>query len=130
MDEYDSRFDVLKTSSFDPRAVWNRVNGDTELLRELVEIFVQEYPGLLRDIATAIAQCAFDDVRKLSHKLKGSALQFSGSGAAALAEALERMGQEKSLQGAEQVLSNLERETAVLVRSLRCITSKEGEPAN
>ncbi len=130
MGQYDARFDRWKTSSFDPRSLWDRVNGDTELLRELVEIFVQEYPGLLRNIGGAIERLAFDEVQKSSHKLKGSALQFSGMGAAALAASLERMGQEKSLQGAAQVFASLEREVAVLAESLQSIACETGGPAN
>jgi HPt (histidine-containing phosphotransfer) domain-containing protein len=130
MGHYDERFDSLKSSSFDPRSLWERVDGDAELLRELVGIFLEECPGLLRSIAAAIEQQSFDDVRKFSHKFKGSALQLSGSGAAALAASLEQMGQEKSLQGANQVFSELERETEVLAQSLRSIACRKEESAD
>jgi HPt (histidine-containing phosphotransfer) domain-containing protein len=125
MAPYDLRFDRWKSNSFDPRTLWDRVNGDAELLRELVGIFLDEYPGLLASIARAIEQQSFDDVRKFSHKLKGSALQFSGSGVVSLALSLENMGQERSLQGANQAFSNLERETALLASSLQGIAFLE-----
>jgi HPt (histidine-containing phosphotransfer) domain-containing protein len=131
MGGYEARFDLLKNSGFDPRALWDRVDGDAELLRELVDIFVDESPGLLQSIGAGIQQGAFDDVRKFSHKLKGSALQFSGTGAAALAESLERMGRDQSLQGADQVFARLEKEIADLIQSLQSITSgKGGSPAD
>lgn len=123
MGQYEVSFDRLKSSSFDPRALWDRVDGDAELLRELVEIFVAESPALLQRIGNGIERQSFEEVTKFSHKLKGSALQFSGAGVASLAATLERMGQEKSLQNANQVFSNLQREMATLTESLRYITS-------
>jgi two-component system, sensor histidine kinase and response regulator len=130
MGQYDSKLDRLKSSSFDPQALWDRLGGDMELLRELVEIFLGECPGLLRDIAAAIREGSFDDVRKFSHKLKGSALQFSGKGVAAVAASLEKMGQAKSLRGADQVFSDLEHEVAVLSQSLQSIAGEKGQSAD
>jgi HPt (histidine-containing phosphotransfer) domain-containing protein len=126
MGHYDSRFDSLKSSNFDPRALWERVDGDAELLRELVELFLKECPGLLRNIAAAIEQRSFDDVRHLSHKLKGSALQLSGSGVAALAGSLEQMGEKKSLQGADRVFSDLQQKAAALAQSLQSLAGRKG----
>lgn len=130
MGQYDSKLDRLKSSSFDPQALWDRLGGDMELLRELVEIFLGECPGLLRDIAAAIREESFDDVRKFSHKLKGSALQFSGKGVAAVAASLEKMGQAKSLRSADQVFSDLEHEVAVLSQSLQSIAGEKGQSAD
>lgn len=127
MAQYDLRFDRWKSGSFDPRALWDRVNGDVELLRELVGIFLEEYPGILDSIAKAIQQQSFDDIRKFSHKLKGSALQFSGGGVATLAANLERMGHERSSQDLEQTFFNLKRETAELADSLQGIAFLQDE---
>lgn len=130
MGEYDIRFEKLKSNSFDPRALWERVNGDMELLRELVGIFQKEYPALLKSIAAAIERGASEDVQKFSHKLKGSALQFSGLGVAKSAASLEQMGQENSLQGASQLFTGLEREVEALVQSLQSISHEKGESTN
>lgn len=122
MEHYDPRFDSLKSNGFDPAALWERVSGDAELLRDLVKIFSEEYPGLLDNLSAAIAQHSFSDVRKFSHKLKGSALQFSGKGAADLAGILERMGEDRSLEGAPRVLARLRHEVAELVHSLEAMS--------
>lgn len=130
MGQYDIRFERLKSSSFDPQALWERINGDMELLRELVGIFQKEYPALLKSIAVAIERGACEDVQKFSHKLKGSALQFSGLGVASLAASLEQMGLENSLQGASQLFTGLEREVEALIRSLQTIAHEKGESTN
>ena len=122
----DPRFERLKSSGFDPSALFKRLDGDIELLRDLVRIFSEEAPLLLQKIKQAIQRRAFEDLRKLSHKLKGSALQFSGSQVAALAASLEDMGARQSLEGAMRVLADLELEVANLERSLQSMIKAEG----
>ena len=121
MGQYDSRFAALKSNSFDPAALWERIGGDVELLRDIVTIFCEEYPRLLEKLQEAIAQQAFADVQKFSHKLKGSALQFSGKTVAELAAFLEQMGQKQSLDGAARIFSRLQQEVADLAHSLRAM---------
>lgn len=127
MDDQYSRFARLKSNSFDPATLWERLNGDVELLRELVGIFSEESPRMLEHIGTAIKHRAFADVQNFSHKLKGSALQFSGRKAAALAASLEKLGARKSLEGAEQIFSDLEQEVANLTRSLESMMEEHGD---
>jgi HPt (histidine-containing phosphotransfer) domain-containing protein len=128
MGHYDSRFESLRSQSFDPVALWERLSGDVELLRDLVRIFCEEYPELLENLARAIQQRSYSDVQKFSHKLKGSALQFSGTGVAELAGFLEEMGASRSLDGATRIFAKLKQEVANLVRSLRSMAS--GKPMN
>jgi HPt (histidine-containing phosphotransfer) domain-containing protein len=121
MGQHESRFEALKSRSFDPAALWDRVGGDVELLRDLVAIFCDQYPTLLGKLKEAIEQHSFADVQKFSHKLRGSALQFSGSAVAELAGLLEQMGQKQSLDGAAGIFSRLQQEVAELVHSLRAM---------
>src|SRR5437016_3903179 len=112
-------FQDLASASFDPLSLWERVNGDMVLLRDLVELFGQEYPRLLSNIEVAIDQGSFTDVQKLSHKLKGSALQFSGTLAVAAAGKLEEMSRRGSLEGADQLIVTLKFEVAGLMDTLK-----------
>ena len=49
-----ARLNHLKSEHFDPDALWNRVHGDVTLLRELVELFAAEVPGMMARIDKAI----------------------------------------------------------------------------
>jgi len=118
-ESYAPELDKLKSESFDPAALWQRVNGDRQLLVELVELFMQECPRLLQNIRSSIEQGSFTDIQKFSHKLKGSALQFSGRGAAAAAGALEDAAKGKSLQEAERLFAKLSEEIIHLMPLLR-----------
>jgi HPt (histidine-containing phosphotransfer) domain-containing protein len=113
-----TRFNHLKSERFDPESLWDRVDGDLELLRELVEIFAQEGPRMLARIQEAIAQGSASDLEKASHKIKGSVLQFSGHAAAAAANELEEKGRNGSVAGAEPLLSKLRNEIDLLEGTL------------
>ena len=88
------------------------------MLRELVELFSDQYPALLKNVEAAIQQRSFADVQKFSHKIKGSLLQFSATRAAATAARLETLGKNQSLEDAGQMLSELREEIAGLMKAL------------
>jgi HPt (histidine-containing phosphotransfer) domain-containing protein len=125
MDSQSKSFQVLASDGFDPISLWERVNGDMELLRDLVGLFALEYPELLLSIKSAIEQGAYSDVQRHSHKLKGSALQFSGKQVVAAAGKLEEMGKLESLDGADQVLATLQLEVLKLVEVLNRMIASE-----
>jgi len=125
MDGQTKSFQGLESASFDPLSLWERVNGDMGLLRDLVELFAVEYPGLLLNIKNAIEQGSSVDVQRFSHKLKGSALQFYGKLAVAAANELEEMGRTQSLDGAGQVLVTLKLEVLRLMEALNTMVDSE-----
>ncbi len=125
MDSQSKSFQVLASDSFDPASLWERVNGDMELLRDLVGLFAQEYPELLLNIKSAIERNSYSDVQRFSHKLKGSALQFSGRQVVAAAGRLEEMGKLATLEGAGQVFATLQIEVLKLVEVLNRMIAPE-----
>jgi len=104
---------------FDEASLWDRVNEDSELLADLLQIFTQEYPVMLQKLQAALEEKALVEVARFSHKLKGSALQFSAISAAGTAGRLEKMAQAGTLQGADAVFSQLKNEIAELADALR-----------
>jgi HPt (histidine-containing phosphotransfer) domain-containing protein len=111
----------LNSEGFDPQALLNRVHGDLTLLRELVDLFAAEVPGMLARIEKAIQQGSLSELEKASHKIKGSMLQFSASTAANIALELEKNGQAGSMAESEMLLENLKKEINVLHQTLRAM---------
>jgi HPt (histidine-containing phosphotransfer) domain-containing protein len=109
----------LKDAGIDLDALWRRVGHDAELLRELIELLERESPEMLAQIRLAIESNDAERLRRLSHKIKGSLLQFSAHGAAACARKLEELGGGGRVAGAAELLGDLEREIELLVSSLR-----------
>ena len=93
--------------TFNRETALDRVGGDDELLREVVELYLSEYPGLLVQIEGAVrAQDAFR-LQHAAHTLKGSLATLGAEAAAHQALELEIMARNENLRGAPATLSRL-----------------------
>jgi HPt (histidine-containing phosphotransfer) domain-containing protein len=108
----------LKNPGFDPDSLWDRVDGDLDLLRDLIAVFAEEFPGMLASMEAAIQVGDAVQLEKSGHKLKGSVLQFSCRSAAAAAQKLEELGRGGTLAGADVFLRTLRQEIDMLMKSL------------
>jgi len=111
----------LKNEHFDPESLWRRVDHDRDLLRELVAVFAKEAPRLLARIEEGILAGLAGDVKKASHKLKGSLLQFSARTALAAAQELEEKAQNGLIAGATPLLNRLRHEIDLLREGLNAM---------
>jgi histidine phosphotransfer protein HptB len=120
--------DRLKSEHFDPDALWNRVHGDVTLLRELVNVFAAEVPGMLAEVEKAIKQGSPSDLEKASHKIKGSMLQFSAHAAATIARHLEENGRIGSMASTGSLLQELRQEISELQQTLHAMVRDRSQP--
>jgi HPt (histidine-containing phosphotransfer) domain-containing protein len=126
----DTGFNHLRTERFDPQSLWDRVDGDMDLLRELVAVFAEEAPRMLLKIEEAIRRSLPVELEKASHKLKGSVLQFSARVAAADALALEEAGRSGSIAGVEPLLEKLRQEIEILQAALNSMVARDTSHGN
>lgn len=85
--------------AFDRHFALLRVGGDEELLKEIADIFLEDYPKVFAEIEAALA-CG--DARRLeqsAHTLKGSAGNFGAKAVVETASRLEQMGRTGRLDG-------------------------------
>ncbi len=90
------------------------VNGDRQLLRDIVEAFLDESPRLLTVIRSAIEQLDSKTLQRAAHTLKGSTRYFGASQVSEMALRLESMGARSQLADARDALIGVEREMARL----------------
>ena len=86
--------------AFDRHVALLRVGGDEELLKEIADIFLEDYPKVLEEIQAALA-CG--DARRLeqsAHTLKGSAGNFGAKAVVETASRLEQLGRTGRVDGA------------------------------
>jgi len=106
---------------------WSRalgaVQGDRDLLRSVVEAFVEESPALMTAVRQAASRRDAETLRRAAHTLQGSVRSFGSEEAFEHARQLERLAEEGNLNNMEEVLSALEQEmacvTPVLIDYLR-----------
>lgn len=109
---------AVMTQPFNEQEALEQVGGDTDLLRELIDVFRQECPALLEQIHTAIAQGHAADLQRAAHTLKGSARVLGAAPAAEVAARLEQMGHAGQVAEARGACRTLEAEIDRLMAAL------------
>ncbi len=93
---------------FDRVSTLRRVDGDRELLRELVELFDEACTEMLAEIYNAIQKPDALRLRQSAHTLKGEASNFGATATVEAALRLEMMGRDEDLTDAEAAYTDLE----------------------
>jgi HPt (histidine-containing phosphotransfer) domain-containing protein len=101
-------------STWSPKDLIERLGGDEALARQLVALFLAEYPSLLRTLHASCASGRADDVRRAAHAAKGCIANFIEGGPQATAYAIERLAAEGKVDEAAPLVATLEREVAAL----------------
>jgi two-component system, sensor histidine kinase and response regulator len=100
-------------------AVLDRFGGDEDLLREIVAIFLEEYPSLAANIRKALGDADARSVESAAHTLKGSISTFGARAATQTALELEIAGRRGDLERASALADQLDVELVVLDKALR-----------
>jgi signal transduction histidine kinase/DNA-binding response OmpR family regulator len=102
----------------DQQALLDRVGGDVEFLRQVIDVFFASWPAQLAQMQQAIAHQDSQQLQEAAHALKGAAggLQAAATFEAALR--LEQIGRAGDMSGAEPALARLEEEVRQLKLSL------------
>ena len=98
-----------------------RVGGDEGLLREIAQLFLDDYPRSLAELRAAAAHGDSRKVERSAHGLKGAVANFGAQRVVDAAAALERMGRAEELSGFAAALSALERSLSALHDELQAL---------
>ncbi|SDK76237.1 response regulator [Natronincola ferrireducens] len=96
----------------DIEAVLANLEGDKDLLKELIEDFIEEEYSilLLKEIEEAINQKDYNKLYKKAHKLKGAAACLQIQGIYEIAYKLEQCGKALSNEGIVEIFEALKKE--------------------
>lgn len=95
----------------DRRELFARVDDDVAFLKELIEIFLEEYPTMMLEIQEAVAAKNAQQLKSAAHALKGSVSNFCAKGAVDASRRLEQ-------KGAVADFSNAEKDFQILVQEM------------
>jgi signal transduction histidine kinase/CheY-like chemotaxis protein len=108
----------------DEKKLLSLFEGDAELLREIVGLFVADCPQQLCAVKEAIGRGDAAALERAAHSLKGAVSHFAAPSAFQAAQSLEKMGREQNLRLAAESYAALETEILSLQTALAEITKE------
>lgn len=102
-----------------PAAMLERLGGDEELARQLVELFVSECPNMMAAVRDSVASGDPEQVRRAAHAFKGSVGNFTDTAPMTTAFDLEQAGRTGTIDQAPAILQRLEHEVDAFLAALR-----------
>jgi two-component system sensor histidine kinase/response regulator len=108
----------VPTLELDREAILANLEGDEELLAEIIQMFIEDAPNLLERIRTALGEGGLEEVQRNAHALKGAVGNFGKGEAYAAAQTMEQHGREGELASAREHLAVLEGQMASVVQAL------------
>ena len=100
---------LAELAKLDKAVALDRLGGDEELLQEVAELFLEEYPPLMTQIRSAIGNGNSQELERSAHSLKGSVANFGSDVAWQAALNLEAMGRSGDLNGSQEAFQHLEK---------------------
>jgi two-component system, sensor histidine kinase and response regulator len=97
---------------------------DEELLREVVQVFKDNYPNMLSKLSNAVATGDSQEIERAAHALKGASLLFGDGPTLDALKSLEEMGRVNDLTAAAEVLSSVQHGVSNIDRELDSILSQ------
>jgi CheY-like chemotaxis protein len=109
----------------DVRFLLRRVEGDRGLMKELVSVFLEDTPRLVKELTEAVEKRDHPKIERTGHTLKGAVANFGAKRARELALELETRGRERDLELADCVLAELQKELALVEAELSALIMEE-----
>gem|GEM_PF-644710 len=112
----------------DRKTLWERVAGDADLLREIVELFLADCPERLMELHEALTHQDYTALARAAHRLKGALGNISANNALAAVRRVETSARAGDVHAATEALARLEDELARLT-SLLAVCAGNGQAA-
>jgi two-component system, sensor histidine kinase and response regulator len=103
-----------KEEILDKKAILAAFEGDNELIREVIALFLQECPRQMTAIREAVESYDSQRIFRAAHLLKGSLSNFAAAGAFQSAQYLEKLGREGDISKVAGAYRMLEEQVSLL----------------
>jgi signal transduction histidine kinase/DNA-binding response OmpR family regulator len=116
--------------AWDRAKALERVDGDEQLLQEVVQIFLEESPKQLAKLRQAVTVGDADLLERAAHSMKGELGYLAVPDACQKARVLEQMGRTRNLEQAAETLAVLETEVSALAAEMNRRAEAKNEAVN
>jgi two-component system, sensor histidine kinase and response regulator len=104
--------------AWDPTEALERVGGNEALVRQLVQIFLDESPKQMEKLRDAIKTDDAETVELTAHRLRGELSYFGLPNVAEKAHELERLGRNGGLRNAFELFSVFDAELSASLKAM------------
>ncbi|MDH3260838.1 MAG: response regulator [Acidimicrobiia bacterium] len=108
----------------DRREALERVEGMTELLKEMAQLFLEEYPGLRSQIVAGFEAGELAVPRELSHRIKGTVGLFAAHGPFDAAKRMNDLAKLGDFDGTARAWDHLEEQMQRLLPELEALAAE------
>jgi len=113
-----------RADAFDIDEALRHVEGDRDLLDEIVRIFAEQCPKIMYEIQNAVLAADLRVLERAAHSLKGSASNLCAIGVTQCAGELEETARSGDSSRSHEQFQALEREVEKLLRELEAFSRK------
>ena len=111
----------------DMRAALKRVGDDPEILNSMVNYFLEDAPGLIKEARSRSEKGDSEETARAAHSLKGLCANFNAHSATEAAKTVENIGHSGDLTLVSDAIDLLESEIATLTAALTDWQSEQSE---
>jgi two-component system, sensor histidine kinase and response regulator len=105
--------------------ILDRLGEDEKLLREVIQIFIDEAPKHLDTLRSALGQGDAEALEKITHSMKGELAYLGISEVSQKARELEELGPKHDLEQASKIFPFFEAEVSAIVAAMRRANSQD-----
>ncbi len=109
----------------DLTAAIERMEGDTRLLHEVVDIFLEDYQGCMDEVRSAVERRDTNSLQRAVHTMKGAVGNFVAAKATYVARDMEHLCKLGEIDSAIALFEVLESAVAEVAAELRNFRQKE-----
>ncbi len=100
----------VQKSVFDRSAFLERLDGDEELMEEIVQVFMADFPAQLAMLKDALSQDNAYALERQAHAMRGAAANIEAKTLKSIAFEIETAGNSKDISQADSLIEKLEME--------------------
>ena len=115
----------IPSKNFDKKAILDRIDGDMDLFRQLIALFVQEVPNQIKQIKLAIKANDPERITLFAHTIKGSAYNIRAMELKQVAFDIEQAGKSSDINLAASKIEALDNIFEKLNTELRQVIGEE-----
>jgi HPt (histidine-containing phosphotransfer) domain-containing protein len=104
---------------FDRELLLERLGNDTQLVDEILEIFLESADDMISAVDAAVADGDAHRVERAAHSVKGALLNISADSVAERALRLEQAGRSGELELCSQLYEEMRQEYDLLIQILK-----------